>query len=108
MELMQRKDVPVEETWDLSLIYRDEQEMWDALTELKAAVAKFVETYAGKLHTADVIVQCLDEREAMLPKLSRIWSYSGLAVETDYTDNKLRERDEKVSDEMTRLNKLPV
>lgn len=105
MELMQRKDVPVEETWDLSLIYRDEQEMWDALTELKAAVAKFVETYAGKLHTADVIVQCLDEREAMLPKLSRIWSYSGLAVETDYTDNKLRERDEKVSDEMTRLNK---
>ena len=33
----------------------------------------------------------------------RIWSYSGLALEADYTDNALRERDEKVSDEITRL-----
>ena len=38
MELCARKDVPVAETWDLSLIYSEEQQMWDALEETKATV----------------------------------------------------------------------
>ncbi|MCR4710194.1 MAG: oligoendopeptidase F [Clostridiales bacterium] len=105
MELCARKDVPIEETWDLSLIFADEKQMWDALEELKKAVQRLVDTYAGKLNTAENIVQCLDDMEAILPEMSRIWQYSGLAVETDYTDNKIREREEKVGDEMTRLSK---
>ena len=103
MGLMARKDVPVNETWDLSLIYAEESQMWDALEKLKADVKAFVEAYQGKLMTAEKIVACLDEYEKLLPISSRIWQYSGLAVEADYTDNKLRERYEKVSDVMTRL-----
>ncbi len=103
MELCKRKDVPVAETWDLSLIFKEEKRMWEALERLKAETAKFVETYAGKLNKAETVVACLDEREKLLIEISRIWQYSGLAVETDYTDNQLRERDAKVSDEMTRL-----
>ncbi len=105
MELCARKDVPVEQTWDLSLIFADDDQMWDALDSLKAAVQKLVETYSGQLNTADNIVNCLDDMEVILPEISRIWQYSGLAVETDYTDNKIREREEKVGDEMTRLSK---
>ena len=105
MELCARKDVPVEQTWDLSLIFADDDQMWDALESLKAAVQKLVETYSGQLNTADKIVNCLDDMEVILPEISRIWQYSGLAVETDYTDNKIREREEKVGDEMTRLSK---
>ena len=104
MELCARKDVPVEQTWDLSLIYAEEQQMWDALEKLKADVKAFVETYQGKLLTAESIVACLDEYEKIAPVISRIWQYSGLAVEADYTDNKLRERYEKINDVMTRLN----
>jgi oligoendopeptidase F len=52
MELKARKDVPVEETWDLSLIFENEQQMWDTLEETKAAVKNVVDTYAGKLNTA--------------------------------------------------------
>ena len=105
MELCSRKDVPVEETWDLSLIFENEQQMWDALEETKAAVKKVVDTYAGKLNTAENIVNCLDEMEQIRIASSKIWSYTGLAVETDYTDNKLRELDEKVGDEMIRLER---
>ena len=103
MGLMARKDVPVNETWDLSLIYAEEQQMWDALEKLKADVKTFVETYQGNLNTAEKIVACLDEYEKNMPIVSRIWQYSGLAVEADYTDNKLRERNEKIGDAMTRL-----
>ena len=31
MELCTRKDVPVGETWDLSLIFAEEKDMWEAL-----------------------------------------------------------------------------
>ncbi|MBQ1821729.1 MAG: oligoendopeptidase F [Clostridia bacterium] len=103
MELAKRKDVPVEQTWDLSLIFPDEKAMWESLEESKARVKRFVETYAGKLNTAENIVSCLDEMEQIQPLIGNCWSYAGLALETDYTDNALRERDAKVSDEMTRL-----
>lgn len=105
MELCARKDVPVEQTWDLSLIFPEEKQMWEALEQTKAEVGKFAETYAGRLNTADMIVQCLDDMEPIRIAIERIWSYTGLAVETDYTDNRLRERDEKVSDEITHLQK---
>ena len=103
MELCKRKGVPVELTWDLSLIFPEEAKMWEALEALKARVKAFAETYAGKLDSAAKIVACLDELETLEPEIGRIWQYTGLAVEADYTDNQLRERDAKVSDEMTRL-----
>ena len=103
MELCARKDVPAEQTWDLSLIYPDEQLMWKELDETKAAVRKLAEAYSGYLTQAEKIVSCLDEKEIILQSLSRLWSYAGLAMEADYTDSVLRERYEKVSDEITRM-----
>ncbi|MBR5344286.1 MAG: oligoendopeptidase F [Clostridia bacterium] len=102
-ELCARENVPVEQTWDLSLIFAEEKLMWEALEKTKADVKQFVETYAGKLTDAETIVRCLDDREPIDLAMSRIWSYSGLALEADYTDNELREREEKVADAMTRL-----
>ncbi|MBQ3859775.1 MAG: oligoendopeptidase F [Clostridia bacterium] len=103
MELRARRDVPVGETWDLSLIYAEEKLMWEDLERTKAAVKALGETYAGKLDKAGNIVACLDAMEGILISFSRLWNYAGLAMEADYTDNELREREEKVSDEITRM-----
>ncbi len=103
MELRARRDVPVGETWDLSLIYAEEKLMWEDLDRTKAAVKALGETYAGKLNKAGNIVACLDAMEGILISFSRLWNYAGLAMEADYTDNDLREREEKVSDEITRM-----
>ena len=103
MENCARRDVPVEETWDLSLIYTEEGLMWEELEKTKAAVKAFAGTYAGQLVTAEKIVACLDELEPVHQAFSRIWNYAGLALEADYTDNALREREEKVGDELTQL-----
>ena len=105
MELCARKDVPVEQTWDLSLIYAEEKNLWEDLERTKKAVKRLCETYSGKLDTAERIVECLDDKEQILISICRIWAYSGLALETDYTDNKLREREEKISDEITHMEK---
>ena len=103
MQLPSRKDVPVELTWDLSLIFPEEKDMWETLDKTKKDVAKFVDTYKGKLNTAENIVSCLDDREVIIQSVVRLWSYSGLAQEADYTDNDIRERNEKVGDEVTRM-----
>ena len=103
MELQSRKDVPVEQTWDLSLIFAEEKLMWEELEQTKAAVKDLNETFAGKLTTAENIVNCLDRQEKILESIARIWMYTGLAQEADYTDNELRERNDKVSDEATRM-----
>ncbi|MBR0464347.1 MAG: oligoendopeptidase F [Clostridia bacterium] len=103
MQLCSRKDAPVEQTWDLSLIYAEEKLMWQDLERTKDLVKQFQTTYQGKLNKAETIVNCLDKRGEILEVQSRIWSYAGLALEVDYTDNKLRERYEKVSDEITRM-----
>ena len=63
MELCKRQDVPVEQTWDLSLIFKEEKDMWDALEKVKADVKAFVGTYAGRLSDAETIVNCLDDME---------------------------------------------
>ena len=103
MELCARKDVPVEQTWDLSLIFPEEKGMWEELEKTKEEVRKFTETYSGQLNNAETIVKCLDDMEPILLSIDRVWSYAGLALEADYTDNALRERNEKVSDEVTRM-----
>ena len=103
MELLKRKDVPVEETWDLTLIYPNDDAMWAALDKTKATVKKLVETFQGRLNTAENIVACLDDQEKILPDVIRIMSYTGLAQEVDYTDNEIRELNEKVGDETNRM-----
>ena len=105
MKLLNRKDVPVQETWDLSLIYATEKDMWDDLKKTQTEVARFARAYAGHLTTSDTIVRCLDEMEQILITISRLWSYSSLALEADYTDNALRERDEKVATAVTAMQK---
>ena len=48
MELMQRKDVPVELTWDLSSIYATEEEMYADVEKLKDLSARMVRDYKGR------------------------------------------------------------
>ena len=70
---------------------------------LMAACIKQLQTYSLVPFTAEYIVICLDEMEPIRISIDRIWSYTSLALEADYTDNALRERSEKVNDEATRM-----
>ena len=97
MELVMRKDVPVEETWDLSLIYRTEAEFDAALKKMTAEAERIAETYQGKLTNADTIVRCLKEYEDYLKIRVLVGSYASLAASVDYYDTKIQERDARIS-----------
>lgn len=95
MELAFRKDVPLEETWDLSLIYDTEEAYQTDIVKLKALADEICEKYQGKLTTAEAILTCLDKYEEFLILSGWVSSYAGLAVEVDYLDGAALERDRR-------------
>ena len=103
MELGKRKDVPVELTWDLSLIYPTEEAMQADEKRLDALVDELEKTYKGKLTTAKTINACLDmycevERLTMM-----IGNYVSLAVSVDYYDEKNMAREMRFSRRMSEI-----
>ncbi len=96
MEPVMRKDVPVEETWDLSLIYPTEEAFEEAVEQMKALADEICEKYQGKMTDADAIVACLDAYEEVEKLSALVGSYAGLAVEVDYYDGTAMERDRRI------------
>ena len=97
MELARRKDVPEELKWDLSLIYKTEEEFQTNLAAAKELADKIEQTYPGKLNDPDKIVACLSDYEELQKKLTLLSHYTSLAVSVDYYDTESREKNERIS-----------
>ncbi len=97
MELAMRKDVPVELTWDLSLIYPTDAAMEADLEEAKKLAYHIEAAYPGRLNDPEMIVECLREYEQLQIKLYLISNYTDLAVSVDYYDTAAQEKNEKIA-----------
>jgi len=95
MELKSRKDIPIELTWDLSSIYKSEEEMNQDVEKVKALSSSIIQNYKGKLDTPQKINACLDEFREVERLLTLINHYCDLAVSVDYYDTYNQERNER-------------
>ncbi len=94
MELMKRKDVPEELTWDLTALYDSEAE-WQADVEKVRLLAEEIEEGCkGRLTGVEAIHSCLDKYRAWMELIARVGAYASLAAAVDYGDAALQERDE--------------
>lgn len=96
-KLLSRAEVPKELTWDLTLIYKSEELMWNDLEECKRIVVHMEETYKGQLDTPENIVACMKELERLNELATLIGNYTSLAVSVDYYDGDNLTRDAKVN-----------
>lgn len=96
MELQSRNNVPVELTWDLSLIYATEEEMYQDVEKAKKLRDRMVEEYKGKLNTPQTINACLDDFREIIRLFILINDYCDLAVSVDYYNSNNQERNEKM------------
>lgn len=96
MELQSRKDVPAELTWDLSLIYATEEEMYQDVEKAKALRDRMLKTYQGKLTTPQNINACLDDFRQIIQLFILTNDYCDLAVSVDYYDTYNQERNDKM------------
>ncbi len=104
MELARRQDVPVNETWDLSLLYKTEEDMYSDVKKAQKLTEEIVKNYKGKLNTPEKIVNCLDDMEEVLKIEHVAGAYAMLAVEVDYYDNHNQERSAKVNADFSKIN----
>lgn len=97
MKLNARKDVPVNETWDLSLIFAAEADFEAAVEKAKALADTLEKTYKNALTTPESIAECLALYEELEILLYQTTSYTSLAVSVDYTDTEAQKKDAKMS-----------
>lgn len=96
-ELKLRRDIPVDLTWDLSLIYATDEEMNRDVERAKALCDSIVKDYKGKLDTPQAIRACLDDLREFSRLVMLIGNYCELAVSVDYYDTHNQERNEAFS-----------
>ena len=97
MKLNARKDVPVNETWDLSLIFAAEADFEAAVEKAKALADTLEKTYKNALTTPESIAECLALYEELESLLYQTTSYTSLAVSVDYTDTEAQKKDAKMT-----------
>ncbi len=103
MKLPERKEVPVELTWDLSHLYATEEELSADRAAVREMSSRIVEEYRGRLDTPERINACLDEWQALMEKMDHIGNYCNLSVAVDYTDAKSQERQAAVRAEQAEI-----
>lgn len=96
-ELVSRKEVPEELTWDLSLIYTTEEKMYADIDKMEKLRDQIIVSYKGKLNTAQNIVKCLDEFRKLNEILILVVHYTDLAVSVDYYDGPNQDRNSKIN-----------
>lgn len=96
-KLLKRKDTDKGLTWDLTLIYKDENEFNEALKEMKGLTAEIEKSFKGKLQTAQNINKCLDMYRRVCEIINVAGSYAWLPISADQTDQKAQEQNIRFS-----------
>lgn len=102
-QLKKRSEVPVELTWDLTALYKNDEEMFAALDEAKQLCDSIVTKYQGKLNTAEAINACYKDYEDWFKIVVIVNHYADLGASVDYTDSALQELSGKVMTELTAM-----
>lgn len=84
--LKERKDVDQLLTWDLSAIYKTEEEYNSAVSKAQKLTCEIESSYKGKLNSSSVINKCLDKIKEITQVISLTATYAHLAVSVDQTN----------------------
>lgn len=82
-QLPLRQELPVEETWQLELLFDSQETYEEALGKFKLQLTQFVETYNGKLAEEEVLLASLKDYGDLYQQLYHLSAYASLAYETD-------------------------
>lgn len=103
-EIILRKDVDVTRTWDLSAMYRSEEEFSKDVLKLKESASCMVEDYKGNLKDSERINRCLDDLKLVTELSGRLGSFRFLAVSADMTNNDNQAKSMEISNILSTIN----
>lgn len=95
-KLKNRSEIDINLTWDLTRIYKTDEDMLKDLDKAISLSNDIVSNYENNLTNAKLINKCLDCFRQLVQKIYYCSTYSELAVSVDYYDAKNQELDNKV------------
>ena len=108
LKMVDRKDVDERYTWDLSLIFKNKEEMLKQVDEVKVLTEKFISKFDKVYEDKETVKNALDLYSEILEKAYLAWDYVSLDVETDYNNGEnfklLSEVDNILSDQMAKIS----
>lgn len=106
--LKERKDVDQSLTWDLSAIYKDEEQYNLAVKEMQDCASEVEKKYKGRLNSPEIINECLDKLKKVYEIMNLTSSYANLLVSVDQTNLQAQDRSIKsmnlISDIQSKLS----
>ena len=102
--IVDRKDVDISLTWDLTALFKTEEEFNDAIKDAETLTLEIEGEFRGKLNSATIINKCLDKMKKVLQKIHHISSYAYLALSVDQLNSEGQGRNMKTSNILSRLD----
>ncbi|MDF2539254.1 MAG: oligoendopeptidase, partial [Herbinix sp.] len=96
--IKERKDVDVNLTWDLTSIFKTNDEFEAAIENMINLTSKIELGYKGKLNSAKDINACLDLYREVVRLMYITGTYADLAFSVDYSNNENQARSLKTGD----------
>ena len=108
LKMVDRKDVDERYTWDLSLIFKNKEELMKQVDEVKALTEKFISEFDKVYEDKKIVKDALDLYSEILEKAYLAWDYVSLDVETIYNNGEnfklFSEVDNILSDQMAKIS----
>ena len=97
MKQKKRSEIDIKDTWDLTYIFKDEDEFNKVYKEASEEIKK-VSMYRGKLlENSNTLLEYLEYSDTMERKLYRLYYYAHLNFDVDTANTASQEREGKVS-----------
>jgi len=95
--MIMRKDVDPALTWDLSSIYKTEEDMYRDAEKMKEMAEAIEKEYRGRLDSPERIAECMDLYREVYTLSVLTGNYCDLAVSVDYYDTHNQDRNDRIS-----------
>lgn len=92
MAVIRREDVDKKLTWDLTDLFKTEEEYEKAVEDLVVLSKELEEEFKGRLRNSKTINACLDKLRSTQEKAVRVATFVNLNISADQTDTKAQER----------------
>ena len=106
MKQKKRSEININDTWDLTYIFKNDNEFNKSLNEVNDLINN-VENYKGKiLNSSDSLLSFLEFSDDIERKLYKLYYYAHLSLDVDTTNTKYQEMEGKVSNLLQKYNIL--
>jgi len=92
-----REEIDIKDTWDLTYIFKNDNEFYQVLNEAEKEIEN-ISNFKGKLlNSSDDLLKYLEYSDNIERKLYKLYYYAHLNLDTDTTNTVSQEKEGKVS-----------